>query len=371
MNKVRKFYVSLGIMSTAVFVLVFLLTAFSSKIPAEEANSRFTEGSEVKLEYDVSAMSKERIDGVAFTAPDRYIPESGLATVTETQADWVCIIPYAFCRPGNSMVWFNSPRQWWGERSEGVIAQIEYAQNQGLKVLLKPHIWVGGQGWLGEFDMENTKAWEEWEANYSKYILHYARIADSINVELFCVGTEAKAAVKARPRYWSGLIDEVREVYEGPMTYAANWDNYQNIPFWYKLDFIGIDAYFPIHEDINPSLEELMDGWKPWSKKIRQMAQSTGKPILFTEYGYLSVDQTAWRNWELEAKLRTLRPNMEAQKLAYEALFKTFWNEDWFAGGFLWKWYYQEGSGGVRNNDYTPQGKPVMSLIQEYYQESQ
>ncbi|RLD64698.1 MAG: glycoside hydrolase, partial [Bacteroidetes bacterium] len=50
------------------------------------------------------------------------------------------------------------------------------------------------------------------------------------------------------------------------------------------------------------------------------------------------------------------------------ALFEEFWKEDWFAGGFLWKWFvnYNE-VGGVENNMFTPQNKPVENIIREYY----
>ena len=41
-----------------------------------------------------------------------------------------------------------------------------------------------------------------WEQGYSSYILYYAALADSLDVDMFCLGTEFKNAIKKRPEYW-------------------------------------------------------------------------------------------------------------------------------------------------------------------------
>jgi hypothetical protein len=35
-----------------------------------------------------------------------------------------------------------------------------------------------------------------------------------------------------RPKYWQELILEIRKVYKGKLTYAANWDEFKRVPFW-------------------------------------------------------------------------------------------------------------------------------------------
>ena len=60
--------------------------------------------------------------------------------------------------------------------------------------------------------------------------------------------------------------------------------------------------------------------------------------------------------------------NLEAQANATQAVFETFWEEDWFAGGFVWKWFiYHERSGGIENDRFTPQNKPAQEVIKKYY----
>ena len=44
------------------------------------------------------------------------------------------------------------------------------------------------------------------------------------------------------------------------------------------------------------------------------------------------------------------------------------WQEPWFAGGFLWKWFINHPvSGGPLDNRFTPQNKPAQQVIRQYY----
>ena len=72
--------------------------------------------------------------------------------------------------------------------------------------------------------------------------------AQAQGVELMCVGTELTSSVRYEAR-WREVIARVRSVYEGPLTYAANWhDEYLDIKFWDALDYAGLDPYFPLSD---------------------------------------------------------------------------------------------------------------------------
>ena len=91
------------------------------------------------------------------------------------------------------------------------------------------------------------------------------------------------------------------------------------------------------------------------------------KPILFTEYGYLSVDSCAGKSWELEPNVDRLQVNEQAQANAFDALYSAFWCKPYFAGGFLWKWFPEmKGHEGYPEKDYTPQGKLAESIIKHW-----
>lgn len=311
---------------------------------------------------------EEKINGVNFVGPPQPIQADRLRSIRKINANWVAIVPYAFSREGQPFVHYNNSRQWWGERKEGVVATIQYAQSLGFRVMLKPHVWIMGQGWAGNFELKNEKDWQAWEKDYEAYILAYAKIADSMKVDLLCIGTEYRKAVVSRAGFWQSLISKTRELYPGKLTYAANWDNYQAITFWEQLDFIGIDAYFPICPHKTPRADSLVGYWSTEKDNIRKLHARYHLPVIFTEYGYQSVDYTAGDHWKLSKD--TLSVNLQAQANAYEGLYRSFWKEDWFAGGFLWKWHARnDEAGGPDCKRFTPQNKPAASVISSWYRQ--
>ncbi|MCG8307953.1 MAG: hypothetical protein MI975_11225 [Cytophagales bacterium] len=309
------------------------------------------------------------MNGVSLVAPPDEFEENPFDPIVDLNADWVAIMPYSFTSLQNPEIVFDSDRQWWGETTSGTTKSIEYARERELKILLKPHVWVRSQGWTGDFKLVDEDDWETWEEDYEKYILHYVEIADSLSVEAFCIGLEFKHVVRERPDFWIDLIARIREIYDGKICYAANWDNFQNIPFWDLVDFIGINAYFPLSQKDNPAKDELIAAWKVELQLLSKLADKYGKPIVFTEFGYRSIDKAAGNQWELEHH-RQYRgmPNFKVQEIAYEALFETVWDRSWFRGGFLWKWYPNMDQKASRSNsDYTPQYKPAEKVIGRWY----
>lgn len=313
--------------------------------------------------------SAEKIDGMALVAPRNPLSQSDIEVLAQSNAGWVQVIPYGHSRPNNPDVNYSPTTGWWGESEVGIRTTVEYARNMGLKILLKPHIWVIGQGWAGDYTLTDEADWLEWEANYQAYIMFHARLAEELEVELFCIGTEYRTVTRDRPDYFGRLADSVRTVYSGPIVYAANWDNYDQVQFWEKVDYIGIDSYFPLVPEATPSVEALEEAWQPLKKDIRDLSQSVDRPVLFTEYGYLSCDSAGWRAWELESGLSSRPLNMQAQVNGYQALYNTFWDEPWFGGGFAWVWSSNHATaGGPNSRDWTPQNKPAMDVIREQYE---
>lgn len=316
--------------------------------------------------------TSEKIGGVAFVSPNRVIGAEEIGYILESKAGWVQLIPYGFSRAGQPTVNFDWNNQWWGETVDGTRSMIRDAKSKGLNVLVKPHIWVLGQGWAGDYTLESEEDWKIWEEGYTDYIMTFARLSEEENVEMVCIGTEFKKVVQNRPDFFGRLADSVRTVYSGKVTYAANWDNYEEVVFWDKLDYIGIDAYFPLVDAKTPEVEDLMKAWEDQKSKLETLSRTKGISILFTEWGYLSVDNAGWKNWELESNLSSHPINMDAQVNCYQAMFKSFWDETWFAGGFAWNWYSNHtNAGGENDRDYTSQNKPAMNVLREWYGKQQ
>lgn len=98
---------------------------------------------------------------------------------------------------------------------------------------------------------------------------------------------------------------------------------------------------------------------------MQQLAKKYKKKILFTEYGYQSKDFTTFEPWDHS---KSSAVNLKGQENAITAILDQFWKEDWFAGGFLWKWYdNNDDVGGINDSDYTVQNKPSEKIIKKYY----
>ena len=297
------------------------------------------------------------------------VEQKHVTPVIDIQANHAAVMPFGFIRSlDNPEIIYNTSRQWFGETSDGAAQYVELLHSNNIKVMLKPQIWI----WRGEFTgylrMKEEEDWKKLESSYRDFILEYADLAQDLKVEIFCIGTELEQFIVHRPEYWNDLIREIKKRYKGKLTYAANWDEYKRVPFWRELDFIGVDAYFPISESVTPDIEEARNGWKRWKKELAGVSRSNGKDILFTEYGYRSIDYAGKEPWQTSREQSGV--NLEAQANLLSALYEEVWDESWFAGGYIWKWFIDhENVGGAGNNRFTPQNKPAGMVMQYYYSE--
>ncbi|MCF7561226.1 glycoside hydrolase [Sabulilitoribacter multivorans] len=315
----------------------------------------------------MAPVKKEKINGVSYVASRDTISIKHVQPVINVNANFAAIMPFGFIRDlEHPEIVHNTERQWFGETRAGAKQYIDELRKSNIKIMIKPQIWV----WRGEFtgfiEMKDEATWKSLEDSYSKFILEYAELAEETKVDIFCIGTELERFIDNRPEYWFLLIKEIKKVYKGKLTYAANWNEFNRTPFWSELNYIGVDAYFPVSQSKTPTVEECLKGWEKYKQDIKRIHDKFQKPILFTEYGYRSVDYSGKQPWVSDRSMDQV--NLEAQVNTTQALFETFWNEDWFAGGFIWKWFHKHDKvGGNDNFMFTPQNKPVEALIKQQY----
>lgn len=309
----------------------------------------------------------QKINGLSFVASGDSISIKHVQPVVKVNSNYVALMPFGFIRKlSEPEIRFNTKRQWFGERKEGIQQYAAEFRKKNIKVMLKPQIWVWGGEYTGYIEMNSEENWKTLEDSYEKFILLYAKAAQSINADILCIGTELEKFVANRPDYWKSLIKKIKKVYKGKLTYAANWDEFKRVNFWNQLDYIGVDAYFPLCESKSPTIQELEIGWKPHKDEIQKIQSRYQKPVLFTEFGYRSVDFTGKEPWDSKRVEGSI--NLSAQANGLQAIYNQFWKEDWFAGGFLWKWFHRhERVGGENNNRFTPQNKPAEQLVQKLY----
>lgn len=310
----------------------------------------------------------KKINGISFVASRDSITKKHITPVLKAQSNYVALMPFGFIKELSSpKIIHNTNRQWFGETKNGLLQYAKTFGKENISIMVKPQIWVWRGEYTGLIEMKTEQEWKVLEDSYSSFILTYAKAAQEINADILCIGTELEKFVVNRPDYWRKLIKNIRRIYKGKLTYAANWDEFKRIDFWDELDYIGIDAYFPLSDKKTPSVKDLEEGWAPHKKEILTIQQSYKKKVLFTEFGYRSVDFTGKEPWNYDRKLGEV--NLQAQVNGLTAIHNQFWKEDWFVGGFLWKWFYKHDKvGGEKNNMFTPQNKPAEKVIRKLYQ---
>ncbi len=313
-----------------------------------------------------NGQNSEKINGLSFVASSQKISVSEVEALRKANANFVAIMPYGFMSSLQSTkIFFDNPQQWWGEKTEGAAETIRMCKEKGIKVMLKPQIWIASGQFTGYIEFDSENKWDSLEYNYSQFVLNFARLAENEKVEIFCIGTELGKFVAKRPYYWLQLVKEVRAIYSGKITYAENWDCFDKPGFLKDLDYVGVDAYFPLSDEKNPSFEEIKKGWQSHLLALDKCFKETGKPILFTECGYRSIDYAASKPWEFDHK--EAGANQELQVRLTEVMFE-LWNKEWMAGGFIWKWFpFHEKAGGSADTQFTPQNKLAEKTISDFF----
>ena len=339
-------------------------------------NGRYTDSGEAPLQPTSARIGPPPFRAVTLDARSEPTPGT-LERLRRLGVTHLAVIPYGFQRSYNAPeIRLNLDARWYSESAAGIRDLTREADSLGMGLIIKPQLWLGGHNegtpsWSADIMMTSEADWQAWEANYRQLLLHYADLADEVDAALLVIGTELGRAVEARPAFWRSLIADVRERYDGPLTYAGNWyDDYEIVTFWDALDCVGVQAYFPLTKQSDPSLETLLQKWTSHRDAIKRLHERTGRPILFTELGYRSVPYAAaepWR-WASREEVGQVEADEALQARLYQAAFETFWQEPWFDGVILWKWQGNPSRRtGRRALDFTPQDKAAEAVIAEWF----
>jgi len=91
----------------------------------------------------------------------------------------------------------------------------------------------------------SIEQWDKWWTNYSAFLVHYAEIAQEKDVELFCLGCEMNSSEQFE-EHWRGLIAQVRDAYDGVLTYDINHGREPELAWWDAVDVISVSAYYEV-----------------------------------------------------------------------------------------------------------------------------
>ena len=305
--------------------------------------------------------------------------ETSLDLLVGLGVDHIAVIPSFFqSRLGEIEFFWRGTRERVDNDTRRV---IELAHARGLRVLLKPHLWLDDRSdgsWRGVINPTDA-AWPSWSAAYRSALLAYADLAAASDVAGIALGSELTLVALAHPEFWRQLASDVRERFHGFVTYAANWDReLTGIEWWEELDFVGVDAFWPLLDDSDggaPLTDALCDGRMGTIRdKIGEVAARTGRPVVLSEIGYRSAVGAAHRPWEWHDDTTTPDPDLQAS--IYACIARVFGAPSgdlteppvWLAGVYFWVWYADLSWGGIENTDFTPHGKPAEAILGAWFQ---
>ena len=287
-----------------------------------------------------------------------------LSGIKSLGANAVAIVPYSGSRSINSPSPYYISNGAGGENDASVIHAHHIAKSLGLTTLLKPQLWFPGS-WPGDVKMKNEEDWDQFFIYYRRWIRHYAMLAEIHDMEAFCVGVEFSKATQAHPEKWAELVRDLRQIYRGKITYAANWgEEFENLAFAEELDFVGLNFYYPLSKKEKASKKDLEKGFAKVLDKIEGKIKSFGKPVVLTEVGFRSISHP-WIHPHAKAENRI---GVEKdQAVCYEVLLDGLKDKKWCKGMYWWKWPSFMDYAHNNPTSFTPCGKEAELVLKKYY----
>jgi serralysin len=306
----------------------------------------------------------------AFVAP---AAQSAMQAIAATNANAIEVAPRIFTQSKTSNEVIADPGK--TESDANIATAIANAHALGLSVMLRPMLTGLDGSSAGQLTPSDSAAFF---ASYKTEILDLAHVAAQSGADSLSIGSELSHLSGSQYRSnWVDLIDSVRAIYHGPITYSAATDEAIHVSFWDQLDVIGIDAYPPLTTSLSPTVDQMINAWNSmsadnyWAGVMNHMspvdffhslAVDYGKQVLFTEIGYRSVDGTniSPGGWSGTTQ------DLQEQYDAFNAFFQVWGSEggSWFKGAEIWNW---DATNLYSPTGYSPMGKPAQQLITDWY----
>lgn len=261
---------------------------------------------------------------------------------------------------------YSTDIYWKGEHmpnEEELAELISYSQSKGLKVILKPMLNVMDGYWRAyirffDEDVPCEPKWRDWFNNYNNYLIHYGKLCEKYNVDTLIIGCEL-VGTDHRENEWRNLVNELRKIYSGKLTY--NCDKYQehNVKWWDVLDYISSSGYYPIG-----TIKKEID-------RIEEVSKKYNKPFFFAEAGCPSVKGAAKipNDWTI---IGDRASSEEEQYDFYNEILQESLKRSFISGFCFWDWPMKSPKNidGKLTNEYSVKFKLAEGIIRDYFKDS-
>jgi hypothetical protein len=222
---------------------------------------------------------------------------------------------------------------------DALARMVAQARARGLRVLVIPHLWVETGGWRGEIDPGSEQGWRDYQQSYRSFVLAWAKDAQAFGADAFSIGVECKSWSGRFGDYWQSLIADVRAVFHGALTYSANWDEAEGVLFWDQLDWIGVNAFYPLSHANGAGDAEYVQGARAALDGLSPLARSIGKPVVLVEIGYTTRQNAAVEPWLWPDTMQNVVIDEREQARALAAIAGAAAERPWIGGFYVWRYY--------------------------------
>lgn len=294
---------------------------------------------------------------------ETYVPL--LRQIADLGANTVLISAAGYMEHAKSQAIFLDGRR--APSKTDLIALIREARKLRLRVMLMPIVLLShprGSEWRGVIDPPD---WNDWWRQYRDFMRHFADVAAESDAEMLMVGSELVSTEKQTAE-WIKVIELCRERFrKGKLGYSANWDHYDPVKFWDRLDFIGMTSYYTLADKKGATIDEIAARWMPIQRDILSWREKTGKPLILTEVGWCSQEGAATAPWNYYQNQVASAAGLEEQRRLYEAFLKAWDGAPGLDGVIWWEWTNDEG--GATDYGYTPRNKPAEHVLRRWFAE--
>ncbi|SDA24469.1 hypothetical protein SAMN02910447_02530 [Ruminococcus sp. YE71] len=297
--------------------------------------------------------------------------ERSMERLAENGLDWICIPVNCFQETYHSLNVFSMFGR--TQTDEEVRFAIHKAKSLGLKVCLKPMVDCLDGVWRARinFPPEDQKLWERWFGSYTRFMCHYARIAEEESCEMLCTGCEM-AGMDSQTERCKALIRAVREVFSGLIMHNVNHGDEMRFPWLTDVDVVGVSAYYPCTTPEDSSLGQMKCVWAEKAVMLEQVHKHYGRPVMFAEIGMRNIRGCSMHPWEFRVTPNDT-PDETEQADFYEAALSTCFDKPWFAGYFWWDWkaIIPSEEKASENRDFTCYGKKSEQVLRKWYKKDE
>lgn len=270
-----------------------------------------------------------------------------------------------------------------------IVYAVEWSANQTVLQNI-----VNNATWLYNVDMIGVNAYFELTGQYTLLTSNLSDESTSITLSSEEISKFRKNTIITIMDSNSSETNFIKNIDGNIITLAKQTQN-----LYTTIDGAKILQY----NSITPNIADIIYGWengrtgKSAVDFVTTIADQFGKPVLFSEIGYRSIDGATvfpWfegnQNSEKHSDVTSFETatnseigldnsnvvldNVNVQEAAFAAYFIKWWNVDWFLGGCItgWTGNPEEGFDSASNSnfwdgDYTVQSKPAELVVSTYY----